>query len=95
MKYCQVRKAFDELKLDRHVCHISLPPRTKPNPREARVNTSLFSNEDSIDKIVEYIESSEKEVNTKRKKKKGTQRVGAKQTEKPETLDINQVTQCF
>ena len=45
------------------------------------MNTSLFSNEDSIDKIVEYIESSEKEVNTKRKKKKGTQRVGAKQTE--------------
>ena len=59
------------------------------------VNTSVFSNEDSIDKIVEYIESSEKEVNTKRKKKKGTQRVGANQAEKPETLDINQVTQCF
>ena len=35
------------------------------------VNTSLFSNEDSIDKIVEYIESSEKEVNTKRKKRRG------------------------
>ena len=86
-----MHEAFEELKLN----HISLPPWTKPNPRETMVNTSLFSNEDSIDKIVEYIESSEKEVNTKRKKKRGAQRVGAKQTEKPETLDINQVTQCF
>ena len=34
---------------------------------------SLFSNEDSIDKIVEYIESSEKEVNTKRKKEGDTE----------------------
>ena len=43
---------------------------SKPKPRET-MTRSLFSNEDSIDKIVEYIESSEKEVNTKRKKKRG------------------------